>query len=791
MRGFLTVISLLAVLLFGSESFAQDKILSLVQQGEEYMREGKYSRARRCFELASAEIDVDHFDRDRNLNERVMNDLTESQIMLDDCSFPYLIYQYDVKCEDPREEIRRLHLGCLFWQRPIIIRMVGEEEAARRHWECVLQEAQMVNEHEHSFSTGESRQMEIDVMNDWLEYYYHSADDLNGAKAVLTHYESLAKSLSKSEADWPWRYNFVQAEVLRAEGKTAKAVEIQKKVFDYCLNHEVDMIYMPCVAYAGLLRSQSKNQEAHDVVRRATDAIRKHSLESYRERIPSERHISWANATTVRMYRVLSALLPEGYYEDILYDAAMYAKNVLMDIDLEESTAVWKHYDMDLLQTFRLRQLFAGTQTATVTEWAFKDALEQRNPEWSGMDYSWRDVRASLDDDDLAVEIIRTGPSYQDYTAVLLRKGWNAPRSVFLCTQEQLDSIGLEADAYRGEKARKGYDLLISPLERYLHGGDNVFFSPEGSVNALNLGAFVDASGRCAADKYEFYRVSTTRQLSRNNRPARYDELILYGDMDYYCDMTQIKEYSEIQRKHTPLLWFDERKTYPQEGISFGENEDGTRAGLRPLEYTREEVDNIESLCEPGIAVGKFTGWMANEECFKKSASPFRLNDTVIYHIATHSFSIEVKSDEDNMFLSPEEMAFKRSGLLFSGAGHTVAGEKMPEGVNDGMLYAEEIAALDMLNTDMVVLSACNTAIGEYSLNGVLGLQRAFKKAGCKTIVMTLWKVNDRATSLFMTTFYGNLFSGASKHDAFTAAQKAVRKEYEDPYYWAPFIMLD
>ena len=77
-----------------------------------------------------------------------------------------------------------------------------EEEAARRHWECVLQEAQMVNEHEHSFSTGESRQMEIDVMNDWLEYYYHSVDDLKGAKEVLTHYESLAKSLSKSEADW-------------------------------------------------------------------------------------------------------------------------------------------------------------------------------------------------------------------------------------------------------------------------------------------------------------------------------------------------------------------------------------------------------------------------------------------------------------------------------------------------------------------------------------------------------------------------------------------------------------
>ena len=155
------------------------------------MREGRYSRARRYFDLANSEVDLDRFDLDRELNERLVNDLTESQIMLDDCLFPYLIYQYNVKCESPREEIRRLHLGCLFWQQSVIIRTVGKEEAAKCHWECVLQEAQMVNEHKHSFSAGEVRQMEIDVMNDWLEYYYNTADDLKGAKDVLAHYESL------------------------------------------------------------------------------------------------------------------------------------------------------------------------------------------------------------------------------------------------------------------------------------------------------------------------------------------------------------------------------------------------------------------------------------------------------------------------------------------------------------------------------------------------------------------------------------------------------------------------
>jgi CHAT domain-containing protein len=100
---------------------------------------------------------------------------------------------------------------------------------------------------------------------------------------------------------------------------------------------------------------------------------------------------------------------------------------------------------------------------------------------------------------------------------------------------------------------------------------------------------------------------------------------------------------------------------------------------------------------------------------------------------------------------------------------------------------------MDLQQTDIVVLSACETGLGDISGDGVFGLQRAFKQAGVKTLIMSLWKVDDAATELMMKTFYDNLLSGKSKRESFALAQQVVResKNYSNPYYWAGFIMLD
>ena len=107
-------------------------------------------------------------------------------------------------------------------------------------------------------------------------------------------------------------------------------------------------------------------------------------------------------------------------------------------------------------------------------------------------------------------------------------------------------------------------------------------------------------------------------------------------------------------------------------------------------------------------------------------------------------------------------------------------------------LTAWDIALLDLRQTDMVLLSACETGLGAVSGEGVFGLQRGFKMAGVQTLVMSLWKVDDRATQLLMTTFYRHLIlEGKSKHEAFRLAIQAVRTQFETPEYWAAFILLD
>ena len=156
-----------------------------------------------------------------------------------------------------------------------------------------------------------------------------------------------------------------------------------------------------------------------------------------------------------------------------------------------------------------------------------------------------------------------------------------------------------------------------------------------------------------------------------------------------------------------------------------------------------------------------------------------------------------------------EDKALCRSGLFLAGAKNVFRGDSLPDGVDDGVLTAKEISEMDLRSMDMVVLSACQTGLGDIiSGEGVFGLQRGFKKAGAKTILMSLWEVDDLVTQMLMIEFYKNYCQGIDKQgidkqgikrESLRQAQKTVR-EYKDhngnrifykPYYWAGFIMLD
>ena len=134
-----------------------------------------------------------------------------------------------------------------------------------------------------------------------------------------------------------------------------------------------------------------------------------------------------------------------------------------------------------------------------------------------------------------------------------------------------------------------------------------------------------------------------------------------------------------------------------------------------------------------------------------------------------------------------------RSGLLLSGANNTWIGAKLPEGLEDGILTAKEVSYMNLMNTQLVVLSACQTGLGDVNgSEGVEGLQRGFKMAGVRYVIMSLWDVPDKETSDFMLSFYDNLLDKMELHSAFHSTQIVMKKKYpNEPFKWAAFVLIE
>jgi CHAT domain-containing protein len=233
------------------------------------------------------------------------------------------------------------------------------------------------------------------------------------------------------------------------------------------------------------------------------------------------------------------------------------------------------------------------------------------------------------------------------------------------------------------------------------------------------------------------------------------------------------------------------------------------RNSFEYLDGTKREADLIaEDMRQHSIPYSYYSGIDATEESFKllDGTKPKTM------HIATHGFYFTESEAEKTKFARPgielmieggqkdgrsvEDKPMTRSGLLFSGCNRAFRHEQIPEGEEDGILTAQEIAMLDLRGLNLVVLSACQTGLGDVvSGEGVFGLQRGIKKAGAKTIMMSLNKVDDEATRILMVEFYRNLMNGKTKYQSLKDAQKHLRQvengKYDKPEYWASFILLD
>ena len=187
------------------------------------------------------------------------------------------------------------------------------------------------------------------------------------------------------------------------------------------------------------------------------------------------------------------------------------------------------------------------------------------------------------------------------------------------------------------------------------------------------------------------------------------------------------------------------------------------------------------------------TGSQATEADFKALSG----NSPKVIHISTHGFFYpDIEPTKGDLSRSGEptfkyiENPLFRSGLAFAGSNYAWQRGYNPYEEEDGILTAYEISTLDLSNTDLVVLSACETGLGEIKgSEGVFGLQRAFKMAGVEYVLMSLWKIPDEQTVELMEAFYENWLGGQTIRQAFHNAQQQMAEEYP-PYYWAGFTLL-
>lgn len=508
-----------------------------------------------------------------------------------------------------------------------------------------------------------------------------------------------------------------------------------------------------------------------------------------------------------------------------LYDYCLYSKSLLLATSINFRQAILDSGDNELIEKYSrlvsmqeirqkqnnilpsLSNMGLPDQSAEYTrlERELISNIKEVADYSQNLSYTSSDLTAKMIANDVAVEFVDYVDLKTDeaqYIALVLRNNWDSPKMIPLCSKEELEQISRinfenfkDKDWHKNSFAlkdldkryfKKGYSLIWSKLEPYMNEGDNVYFSPSGLLHQINVELLKDSIGRQANEKYNLYRVSSTRQLCIEKPKVKYTNATLYGGLIYEMDSTQMIAQSRTYHSTDDYV------------ASRGFVADSTmREGWSYLSATKSEVEMIaRQMYEHGIRPERYTETVGTEESFKALSG----KHVPIIHLATHGFFFKDeearKRDYFQAFnLEPsrdiEDNSLKRSGLILAGGQRAWLNQPIPANVEDGILLAEEIATMDLSGTDLVVLSACQTGLGEITSEGVFGLQRAFKKAGVQTLIMSLWRVDDNATSLMMQTFYEHLLSGHSKREAFAIAQQAVKEKHPNPYYWAAFIMLD
>lgn len=408
---------------------------------------------------------------------------------------------------------------------------------------------------------------------------------------------------------------------------------------------------------------------------------------------------------------------------------------------------------------------------------------------------TWDKVRQSLGPDECAIEIISysgfinenpndEGNNRLKYGALILFPTSNSPKFVELCSFHELYNVLLDAlrdneyginELYKKDSQHLLYNLIWANIEKNIIGVKTVYISPILDMLGINIGYIPCQDNRYVNEKFDIHTVFSTSAVCNTSKSSMWKDASIYGGV----------KYSENSNNTC--------SKYSYRSLVVNELSKDTRSGFGFLKSSEYEADSIYTLINNAhYNAILYKGLKASEKSFRSLDG----KAPSIIHLATHGFYLVGLNNYSEYFSKLVPYALNNSSMLMSGlllanANNTLNDQNATDVLDDGILTAEEISWLDLDSTNLAVLSACETAFGRSSQEGIGGLLKAFKNAGVEHIIASLWKVPDDATAKLMISFYTFILSGETMHSALIKAQKETSLQYPDPYYWAGFILLD
>ncbi len=367
-------------------------------------------------------------------------------------------------------------------------------------------------------------------------------------------------------------------------------------------------------------------------------------------------------------------------------------------------------------------------------------------------------IRSALKADEALIEIIRLQYYDQNFTdscryiGLILTKNDPQPKLVIIPNGPALEktaSKNYQQAIKRKTADEQSYKHFWQPYDELVKGKRKIFISLDGVYNQISMNTLKKPGADYLIKQYEFVLLGNPKDILHDNMQTnKTRNATLIGNPDFGSDQ------------------------------------------IPGLPGTQSEVDSVQRVLKSsGYAVAEFLAKNATETNLKRSGK------VLVLHIATHGYFLQdvVKTywpigvAEENA----KNNVLLRSGLLLAGAADADKVKTGLDSANNGIMTAYEAMNLDLSGTSLVVLSACETGLGEIKAGeGVYGLQRAFLEAGAEALIMSLWKVDDNATQQLMNNFYQNWIKTGDKQKAFRQAQLQLMEKYPAPYYWGAFVMI-